>query len=94
MQNSEEGAYSDRNIHQKYPVPGILVGQIAADHRTQSGGDNRRDRGDGECRLALFGRECVEDDCLLSRLQAAAEEALHCAEDQQFEEIGGDATKQ
>jgi len=74
-------------------VPGILVGQESANDWAQRRGDDGRDRGDGECRLALFRRERVEDDRLLGGLQTAAEEALHSAEGKQLDKIGGDTAK-
>jgi len=55
--------------------------------------DNRGDRGDTECRGTLFGRKSIEDDGLLSRLQATTEESLHEPEDDELRQAGRSAAK-
>ena len=91
MQHAEEGSDADRDVDQENPVPRHLVRQVAAQHRTQHRRDDGGDRGQRERLLPLLGREGLEDDRLLSRLQPAAEKALGGAEQQQLAEAGADA---
>ncbi len=66
-------------------MPGIGVGDIAADNRTEDGRDDDGDGGQRKSLLSFLWREMIEDDGLLRRLQPAAEEALHGAEQQDLQ---------
>ena len=88
VHHAQEGHDADRDVDQEDPVPGIGVGQIAADNRAQDRRDDDGDRGERERLLAFFRREMIEDDGLLGRLQSAAEEALQRAEQQELPERG------
>jgi len=90
----EHGDHADRHIDEKNPVPGILIGDVAADH----GADDRRDddghRGEREGLPALLRRKSVENDRLLAGLQAASEKPLDRPIDQDLRERGRGATAQ
>lgn len=76
VHNPEKSPHADRHIDGEDPMPGVLVRQIAPHHGTQYRGDDGGDRRDRKRRLAFLGRECIENDRLLGRLQATTEEAL------------------
>src|ERR1700730_1026886 len=67
---------SHRQIGEEEPAPIEIVGDVTAQCRSENGRDDRCDRGDAKCGAALFRRKRVENNRLLARLQAAAEEAL------------------
>ena len=84
---------ADRNVGEENPAPVVGVGDDAAEGRPQHRRDDGRDRGDAKGRAALFRRKGVEDDRLLVRLQAAAEEALQQPEDDELRQAVGDAAQ-
>ena len=55
--------------------------------------DDGRDRGEAEGGAAFGGREIIENDRLLVRLQSAAEEALQQAEQDELRQARGDAAQ-
>ncbi len=71
-----------------------MLDEVAPQRRPEDGGDDGRNRCDAEGRPALGRREGVEDDGLLARLQAAAEEALHQPEHDDLPEALRDAAQE
>src|ERR1700732_3027279 len=76
------------------PAPIVRVGDEAAERRSEHGRDDRCDRGDSKRGAAFFRRKRVENDRLLARLQAAAEEALQESKDDQLREAACDTAQE
>ena len=82
------------DVDEEDPAPVEVLDEVAAERRPQH---RRHDGGDGGHReggAALGGREGVEDDGLLVRLQPAAEEALEGAEHDELPEALRDAAQE
>ena len=78
---------SDRNIDEENPAPGEVVGDPAAESRTDRRRRDDRHSVDGECHAAFGGRKCIGQNRLLARLQSAAARALQNAADDQNGQI-------
>ena len=85
---------SHRHVDQEDPVPGIVVGDPAAERRPDHRRDHDRDAVDRKGLAALFGRKRVGEDRLLAGRHAAAAEALQDAEQHQRLQIPGEAAQQ
>src|SRR5579871_2711082 len=93
MQLAKESTDAHRDVDQKNPMPGVVIGEITADDRPQDRSNDGGNGGDGKCLLALVWGKGVENDGLLSRLEPAAEKTLQSTEDEQLGEVGGDAAQ-
>ncbi len=84
----------DGDVDEEDPAPVQVLDQVAAERRPEHGRHHGRHGGHPEGRPALGGRERVENDRLLARLQAAAEEALHQAEHDDLAQALRDAAQE
>ena len=71
---------ADRDIDKEDPAPAVVIGDPAAQRRSDNGRDNNGDRREAERLTAIFRLKVVEQHRLLHRLQAAAKKALQHAE--------------
>ena len=91
-ENDRQNAH--RNIEEEDPAPGVVVGDPAADGRSDGRSDDDGHAVDGEGDAPFFGRKSVGQDGALAGLQAAAGRALKDAEDdQQSQRVGKPATE-
>ncbi|ABA48951.1 200 kDa antigen p200, putative [Burkholderia pseudomallei 1710b] len=94
LDHRERSQHADRHVEQEHPAPREVVGDPAAERRAEHRRDDDRHGRDRERAVALLGRERIEDDRLLVRLQAAAEQPLQHAEHDQLAEIGCDSAQE
>ena len=92
--HEEQRNQPHRHVDQKYPVPGIVVGDPAAERRSDHRRDHDRDAVDRKGLAALFRRKRVGKDRLLAGGHAAAAEPLQDAEQHQRLQIPGEAAQQ
>src|SRR5271165_2811826 len=59
-----EQNHSDRSVDQEAPMPGVVVAEIAAEHRSHDGRDDDGDAVKREGLSALLRRECICQDGL------------------------------
>src|SRR5580658_7765759 len=79
----QEGNDPDRNIDEKNPAPGEIVGDPSAEGRADGGSGNHGDAVNRKGHAALGGSESIGEDGLLAGLEAAAASALqHTANDE------------
>ena len=80
----KNGNDSDRNIDQKNPAPGIVVGDPAPDRRADGRSDQGSRRVGGHGHAVLFSRKTVYQNRLRGGLQASSSGSLeHTKEHQQ-----------
>src|SRR5580698_3853103 len=73
--------------NEKYPAPGIVIGNPATEHRTHGRGENCSNAVDGKCGAALLWRKRIVENGLGHRLQAAAADALYSSKQQQERQV-------
>jgi hypothetical protein len=89
-----ERQQAHRQIHEEDPVPRVVVGDPAADHRADGGCCHHRQAVDRERHRALGLRKGVGEHALLHRRQASAAEALNHAENQEHGQRGRETAHQ
>src|SRR3954464_14616312 len=66
--SQHERKYSDRNVQQKNPPPGEVIGDPSTERRPDGGGEHYGKAIDRKSHATFSGRKCVSQDCLLARL--------------------------
>src|SRR5208282_3784696 len=77
------------DIDEENPAPGEVVGDPAAERRTDGWRHHHCDAINGKRHAALGGRERVGEYRLFARLQASTSHALQNAKENQHAEVGG-----
>ena len=77
-----------RDVDVEDPAPGVIVGDIAAQRRPEDRRDDDGHAVHGHRHAQLPGRERVDQDALLGRLEPAAAEPLEDAEEDQQPRLG------
>ena len=78
--DADERQHADRKIDVEHPAPIEIVGEIAAERRSQDRPHHDADAPERHRRPALLAREDVEQDRLRERHQRRAEDPLQQAE--------------
>ncbi|GJE03234.1 hypothetical protein GMJLKIPL_5185 [Methylobacterium isbiliense] len=86
--DQHQGHHADRGVDQEAPVPGIGVGEPAAEGRPDHRRDHDGDPVEREGLAALLRREGIRQDRLRERGHTAAEPLQHPEEQQRFEAPG------
>ena len=89
-----EGEDSDRHVDEEDPVPGIVVGDVAAEGWADRGGKDDGHSVHGKAHSALLRRKGVGENRLLARTEAATTSTLQDAEKDQHRQGGGESAEQ
>jgi hypothetical protein len=73
---------------EKYPAPGIIIGNPAPQHRADSRSENCSYAVDSKRRATLLWRKRIVENGLCHWLQSAAADALHSTKEQQERQAG------
>ena len=92
--HQEEREDAERHVDEKNPVPGIVVGDPAADRRADGRRHDHGDAVDGEGLRTLPRREGIGQHGLFAGRHAAAAQALQNAENDQGGETGCEPAQQ
>ena len=90
---AEEGEHAHRQVDQEDPVPGIVLGQPAAQQRPDQRPHDETEAEDRHRFAALFRGVQRHQDDLADRDQRGSEHALQEPEDHQLLKVLGDAAK-
>ena len=82
------------NVQQKDPAPGEIIGNPAAQSRTDSRRHHHSDSVHCESHAALRGRKSIGQNSLLAGLQSASARALQYAKENQHAQIGRQSAEQ